>query len=132
MGALSGSNIGVSGPAAGLAAIVLTAIGTLGGYENFLAAVVIGGIIQLILGFAPFSKFPLIELALEELHGLISVLVLGALVLALHHDARGHVGNAHGRISLVDVLTAGSAGPIGVYAKIGWIHFNFNRVIDNR
>ncbi|WP_431132715.1 SulP family inorganic anion transporter [Psychroserpens mesophilus] len=50
VGALSGSKIGVSGPAAGLAAIVLTAIGTLGGYENFLVAVVLGGIIQLIFG----------------------------------------------------------------------------------
>ena len=51
VGALSGSKIGVSGPAAGLAAIVLTAIGTLGGFENFLVAVVLGGIIQIILGF---------------------------------------------------------------------------------
>lgn len=51
VGGLSGSNIGVSGPAAGLAAIVLTAIGTLGGYENFLVAVVLGGVIQLIFGF---------------------------------------------------------------------------------
>ncbi len=50
VGSLSGSKIGVSGPAAGLAAIVLTAIGTLGGYENFLLAVVLGGIIQLIFG----------------------------------------------------------------------------------
>ncbi|TYC13438.1 SulP family inorganic anion transporter [Bizionia gelidisalsuginis] len=50
VGALSGSKIGVSGPAAGLAAIVLTAISTLGGYENFLVAVVLGGVIQLILG----------------------------------------------------------------------------------
>ncbi len=50
VGALSGSSIGVSGPAAGLAAIVLTAIGTLGGFENFLLAVVLGGIIQLIFG----------------------------------------------------------------------------------
>jgi len=50
VGALSGSKIGVSGPAAGLAAIVLTSIGTLGGFENFLVAVVLGGIIQLILG----------------------------------------------------------------------------------
>ena len=50
VGSLSGSNIGVSGPAAGLAAIVLTAIGTLGGYENFLVAVVLGGIIQIIFG----------------------------------------------------------------------------------
>jgi MFS superfamily sulfate permease-like transporter len=50
VGALSGSQIGVSGPAAGLAAIVLTAIGTLGGFENFLVAVVLGGIIQVIFG----------------------------------------------------------------------------------
>jgi MFS superfamily sulfate permease-like transporter len=52
VGGLSGSTIGVSGPAAGLAAIVLTAIGTLGGYENFLVAVVLGGIIQIIFGIA--------------------------------------------------------------------------------
>ncbi|MCK0158793.1 SulP family inorganic anion transporter [Cellulophaga sp. F20128] len=50
VGALSGSKIGVSGPAAGLAAIVLTAIGDLGGYENFLVAVVLGGVIQLLFG----------------------------------------------------------------------------------
>ncbi|MFY0712268.1 SulP family inorganic anion transporter [Seonamhaeicola sp. NFXS20] len=50
VGALSGSKVGVSGPAAGLAAIVLTAIGTLGGYQNFLVAVVLGGIIQLLFG----------------------------------------------------------------------------------
>ncbi|MFV0238353.1 MAG: SulP family inorganic anion transporter [Flavobacteriales bacterium] len=50
VGALSGSKIGVSGPAAGLAAIVLSAIGTLGGYENFLVAVVLGGLIQVIFG----------------------------------------------------------------------------------
>lgn len=50
VGALSGSKIGVSGPAAGLAAIVLSAIATLGSYENFLLAVVLGGIIQLLFG----------------------------------------------------------------------------------
>ena len=52
VGAVSGSQLGVSGPAAGLAVIVLTAIQDLGSYEVFLMAVVIGGIIQLILGFA--------------------------------------------------------------------------------
>lgn len=51
VGSLSGSKIGVSGPAAGLAAIVLAAIATLGSYQNFLLAVVLGGIIQLIFGF---------------------------------------------------------------------------------
>ena len=49
VGALSGSNIGVSGPAAGLAAIVFAAIASLG-YQNFLVAVVIAGIIQLLFG----------------------------------------------------------------------------------
>lgn len=50
VGALSGSTVGVSGPAAGLAAIVFTAIGTLGGYENFLVAVVLGGVLQILFG----------------------------------------------------------------------------------
>ncbi|WP_343488262.1 SulP family inorganic anion transporter [Allomuricauda sp. d1] len=50
VGALSGSEIGVSGPAAGLAAIVLAAISTLGGFENFLVAVVLGGAIQILFG----------------------------------------------------------------------------------
>lgn len=50
VGSLSGSQIGVSGPAAGLAAIVLSSITVLGGFENFLLAVVIGGAIQIILG----------------------------------------------------------------------------------
>ena len=50
VGALSGSNIGVSGPAAGLAAIVLVAIGSLGGYQNFLVAVVLAGVIQILFG----------------------------------------------------------------------------------
>ena len=51
VGALSGSNISVSGPAAGLIAINLVAITTLG-FETFLLAVVIAGLIQLSLGFA--------------------------------------------------------------------------------
>ncbi|MEM6398118.1 MAG: SulP family inorganic anion transporter [Bacteroidota bacterium] len=52
VGLLSGSQIGVSGPAAGLAAIVVVAIGDLGGYQNFLVAVVIGGLIQIGFGIA--------------------------------------------------------------------------------
>ncbi len=50
VGILSGSKIGVSGPAAGLAAIVLSAIASLGSWENFLLAVVLGGVIQIVFG----------------------------------------------------------------------------------
>ena len=53
VGVASGSPLGVSGPAAGLAVIVLTSIATLGGsWGSFLLAVVLAGIIQLILGYA--------------------------------------------------------------------------------
>ena len=53
VGVASGSPLGVSGPAAGLAVIVLTSIASLGGaWEAFLTAVVLAGIIQLILGYA--------------------------------------------------------------------------------
>jgi MFS superfamily sulfate permease-like transporter len=51
VGAISGSQIGVSGPAAGLAAIVLAAIDQLG-FQIFLSAVVIAGVIQIIFGIA--------------------------------------------------------------------------------
>ena len=50
VGLISGSQVGVSGPAAGLAAIVLTAITSLGSFETFLLAIVLGGVIQLLLG----------------------------------------------------------------------------------
>lgn len=51
VGLLSNSHLSVSGPAAGLTAIILTAVSELGAYEIFLAAVVAAGLIQLVLGF---------------------------------------------------------------------------------
>jgi len=52
VGIASGSPLGVSGPAAGLAVIVLSSIAALGSWPAFLLAVVLAGIIQLIMGFA--------------------------------------------------------------------------------
>lgn len=51
VGFLSNSAISVSGPAAGLAAIVLAGITDLGSFELFLTAGLIAGILQIILGF---------------------------------------------------------------------------------
>ena len=50
VGAISKSKIGVSGPAAGLAAIVASAISSLGSFEVFLSAVVLAGFIQILFG----------------------------------------------------------------------------------
>ena len=51
VGYLSQSHISVSGPAAGLTAIVLVAITDLGSFNAFLLAGLIAGCIQLVLGF---------------------------------------------------------------------------------
>ena len=51
VGYLSQSHLSVSGPAAGLTAIVLTAITDLGAFDAFLLAVLLAGILQLALGF---------------------------------------------------------------------------------
>ncbi len=48
---LSGSQLSVSGPAAGLTVIVLNGITKLGSFEAFQLAVVIAGVLQLVLGF---------------------------------------------------------------------------------
>lgn len=52
IGFLSSSHTSVSGPAAGLTAVVLVAISQLGSFEVFLVAVVLAGLMQLALGFA--------------------------------------------------------------------------------
>ena len=57
VGALSGSALGVSGPAAGLVVIVLGALKTLGSFESFLLAVVLAGIDRKILSIMVKSSW---------------------------------------------------------------------------
>jgi MFS superfamily sulfate permease-like transporter len=51
IGSLSGSSLSVSGPAAGLTAIVAVAIGKMPVYEAFILSVVLAGILQIVFGF---------------------------------------------------------------------------------
>lgn len=57
VGCLSNSALSVTGPAAGLTAIVLTAITDLGGFDIFLSAVILAGVIQIVLGFLKAGSF---------------------------------------------------------------------------
>lgn len=52
VGALSGSHTSVSGPAAGLTAIIAAQIGALGSFRALLLAIVLAGLIQIALGVA--------------------------------------------------------------------------------
>lgn len=57
VGFLSNSALSVTGPAAGLTAIVLSAITDLGGFDIFLVAVILAGLIQIALGFLRAGSF---------------------------------------------------------------------------
>lgn len=90
VGMLSGSSISVSGPAAGLTAIVASELQKLGSFEAFLTAIVLAGAIQIILsllkmgflsGFFPSSVIKGLLWAI----GLI--LILKQLPHLLGHDA---------------------------------------------
>jgi len=52
IGSLSSSKLSVSGPAAGLAALVLAAITNIGAFDLFLCAVLIAGILQMLMSVA--------------------------------------------------------------------------------
>lgn len=57
VGAFSGSNLSVTGPAAGLTAVVLEGIHSSGGYANFLLAIVLAGMFQILMGLARAGTF---------------------------------------------------------------------------
>ena len=57
VGLISESNISVSGPAAGLSAIVLSAITEIGSFDLFLLAVLLAGALQLLAGFLKAGAF---------------------------------------------------------------------------
>ena len=88
MGILSGSQLGVSGPAAGLAVIVLAAITKLG-FEAFLVAVVIAGLFQVILGFlraGTIAYFFPSSVIKGMLAGIGVIIILKQIPHALGHD----------------------------------------------
>jgi len=95
VGSISNSNISVSGPAAGLTAIVLTAIKDLGAFELFLCAGIIAGMIQLVLGFLRAGSisnyFPnnVIEGMLAAI-GIIIILKQVPHALGFDKDYEGH------------------------------------------
>lgn len=95
IGALSNSELSVAGPAAGLTAIVLAAITTLGSFETFLLAVALAGLIQLALGFAKAgtisSYFP--SNVIEGMLAAIGIIIiLKQLPHAIGYD-RDHEGD---------------------------------------
>lgn len=90
VGAASGSPLGVSGPAAGLAVIVFGAISALGSWEAFLVAVVIAGLLQIVMGYARLGiiayYFPT-SVIKGMLTGIGLIIILKQIPHALGYDA---------------------------------------------
>lgn len=90
VGYLSQSHISVSGPAAGLTAIILTAITDLGAFDVFLTAVFIAGLIQLALGFikaGSISNYFPTNVIEGMLAGIGIIIILKQLPHAFGYDA---------------------------------------------
>ncbi len=56
VGFLSKSQLSVAGPAAGMTVIVINGISNTGGFEDFLVALVVAGVIQFLLGVLRFGR----------------------------------------------------------------------------
>ncbi len=138
VGGASGSPLGVSGPAAGLAVIVLGAIATLGGsFEAFLVAVVLAGILQILMGYAGLGAiayyFPS-----SVIKGMLSGIGLLIIIKQVPH-ALGYVGSSeeelltqggesalHPLAVFLDTLTPGALMVSGVALVLlvswdGWL-----------
>ncbi len=94
VGYLSGSHTSVSGPAAGLAAVVLTSITDLGAFNVFLMAVLLAGFLQLVLGIvkagaiADYLPSNVITGMLSAI-GIIIILKQLPHAIGFDHDAEG-------------------------------------------
>lgn len=90
VGMASGSPLGVSGPAAGLAVIVLSAIGALGSFQAFIVAVVLAGLLQIAMGYLRLGiiayYFPTAVIK-GMLTGIGLIIILKQIPHALGYDA---------------------------------------------
>lgn len=99
VGLLSGSHKSVSGPAAGLTAIVAAQIATLGSFEAFLAAVAMAGVIQILMGTLRMG-FIAAFFPTSVIKGLLASIGLLLILKQIPH-VLGHDADAEGEMSFV-------------------------------
>lgn len=97
VGLISGSHKSVSGPAAGLTAIVAAQIAALGSFEAFLAAVVVAGVMQVLMGTLRLG-FIAAFFPLSVIKGLLAAIGLILILKQIPH-VLGHDTDAEGEMS---------------------------------
>lgn len=114
VGAFSGSNIGVSGPAAGLAVIVFNAIETLNSWESFLLAVSLAGVIQILMGYLKAGSITLFFPS-----SVVKGMLCGIGVLIIIKQIPHALGYAGSDISALN-LGAAIIGVLSLFVLILW------------
>lgn len=107
IGFLSGSQTSVAGPAAGLTAVVLTAITKLGAFDVFLLALVIAGVMQFLFGLLKAGTvanyFPS-----NVIKGMLSaigiIIILKQLPHAFGYDAGGMTDDDNNQMALLSIF----------------------------
>lgn len=92
VGFISNSSLSVSGPAAGLTAVVVNSLDRLPSYEIFLVAVIIAGVLQLVLGFLKAGSV-VEHIPLPVIKGMLAaigiILILKQIPYALGYTCEG-------------------------------------------
>src|SRR2546421_4502944 len=91
----------------------------------------LGGLELVAVGLE-LAQFQVVEARFQHRHGFRAVAVLRAIILALYHDARRQMRDAHRRVGLVDVLASGSRRAVGIDAQIGGIDLDLDVFVDLR
>ncbi|MBL8819990.1 MAG: bifunctional SulP family inorganic anion transporter/carbonic anhydrase [Planctomyces sp.] len=99
VGALSGSHTSVSGPAAGLTAVVASQITELGSFEALLSALIVAGVIQIVLGMVRAGGMSAFVPS-SVIHGLLSAIGVILILKQVPHIF-GHDSDPEGDLSFV-------------------------------
>lgn len=135
VGTLSGSHTSVSGPAAGLTAVVLAQLITLGSFEAFLFAVMLAGVIQIVMGLARVGSLSSF-VPTSVIKGLLAAIGVILIIKQIPHllgrdtDPEGDLAFAQpdrensfsGLLEVVDSLHLGAAviGLVSLAILLGW------------
>ncbi|WP_269913826.1 solute carrier family 23 protein [Acinetobacter sp. HY1485] len=129
VGALSGSHISVSGPAAGLTAIIIAQLELLNGnYQAFLVSVVLAGILQVIFGtlkLGSFANFVPNNVILGLLAAIGLILIIGQTPRLFGTDTSTIANTWHDPMALWSGLDQGAAiiGVLSIVIILGWDKF---------
>ena len=77
-------------------------------------------------------KFKFVQPRFQHVHRGGAVAMLRAVILTLHHDVGRDMGDADCGVRLVDVLTPGSRGAVGVNPKVLVLDLDLDIVINHR